>query len=440
MRVLVLSITAGQGHNSTAKALCDYLDGLGAETQILDTFAYLNQLLGDTVSKGYLLSVENLRHIYARVYKLLERRKKNGDRLSATRLTYMLFIRKMKKYIDEYDPDVIVCTHIFSAIIVDILKQRHNIRAETIGIVTDFAFHPYWEEGIHLEYVVVADEQMRLQARRKGYHDEQILPLGIPINPKFSRRTEKREALLSLGLDPDKKTLLMMSGSMGYGNLEETVLELDALKEDFQMLIVCGNNKAAKESIDKLELHKPVINFGFTTNVDLLMDAADCIISKPGGLTTSEALAKKLPMIIVNPIPGQEERNVEFLLNNGAAVTVNDNYSIADLVYVLFHTPGKLAAMEQSAAVISKPNSTRDLCEFIMSMKPMPSAEFKSHEAAVKEEKTKRLKRAGRSGKHAAAGTAGESGRVPDEKDASDASEASETSETSDKKETVLQK
>lgn len=158
MKVLILSITAGQGHNTTATALSSYLETLNAECRVLDTYSYLNKLLGGTVSKGYLLSVENAKTLYAAFYKKLETRKKNANKLSATRLTNMLFINKMKRYIDIYDPDVIVVTHIFAGIIVDIMEQRHTVRAKTIGIITDYTMHPYWEEGLHLDYIVVASE------------------------------------------------------------------------------------------------------------------------------------------------------------------------------------------------------------------------------------------------------------------------------------------
>lgn len=368
MKVLILSITAGQGHNTTAAALNLYLESVGAECRILDTYSYLNKMLSGTVSKGYLLSVENAKFAYARVYKHLEKRKKNANQLSATRLTNMLFTKKMKKYIDIYDPDVIVCTHIFSGMIIDLLKQRHIIRAKTIGIVTDFTMHPYWEEGLHLDYVVIANENMCMSAKKKGFTDEQILPFGIPIHPKFAVNIPKEEARESIGLMPDKLTLLLMGGSMGYGHISETVELLDKIDLDFQIIIVCGSNTAVKNEIDKMQTKKKLINYGFTTNVNILMDAADCIISKPGGLTTSEALAKKLPIIMVNPIPGQEERNVQFLLNNGVAMAISDTNTLDSIIYELFGVPEKLEIMKRSIELIRKPEATKILCDFIMNM------------------------------------------------------------------------
>lgn len=368
MKILILSITAGQGHNSTAAALNSYFESQGSESRILDTYNYLNRLLGGTVSRGYLLSVENAKTLYSTVYKRLEKRKRNANKLSATRLANLLLIKKLKNYIDIYDPDVIINTHIFSGIIIDIMKQRHTIRALTFGIVTDFTMHPYWEEGLHLDYIVIANELMIPAAKRKGYKDNQILPFGIPINPKFAQKTQKRDAKLQLNMDPSKLTLLIMGGSMGYGNIIEIIKNIDSIDLDFQIITVCGNNTELKQSIDKMETKKTIFNYGFTTNIDLLMDSADCLISKPGGLTTSEALAKDLPMIIINPIPGQEERNVEFLLNSGAAMTATDNNPVECIVYELFNNPEKLQLMQKSIKFISKPNSTSVICEYILNL------------------------------------------------------------------------
>ncbi len=368
MKVLILSITAGQGHNTTAAAMGLYLESLGAECRILDTYSYLNKILGGTISKGYLLSVENAKFAYAKVYKHLEKRKKNANKLSATRLTNMLFTKKMKKYIDIYDPDVIVCTHVFSVMIIDLLKQRHIIRAKTIGIVTDFTMNPYWEEGLHLDYVVIANENMYLQAKKKGFSHEQILPFGIPIHPKFSVNISKAEARESIGLDPDTLTLLLMGGSMGYGHLSESLKLLDTIDLEFQIIVVCGNNIETKNAIDKMQTHKKLLNYGYTTNVNVLMDASDCIISKPGGLTTSEALAKKLPMIMINPIPGQEERNIQFLLNNGVAMAISDTNTLDSIIYELFNVPEKLELIKKSIELIRKPEATKTICDFIMNI------------------------------------------------------------------------
>ncbi len=368
MKALVLSITAGQGHNSTAKALCAYLKSIGCEAEMLDTFKYIHPVLGETVSEGYLLMASKAKLVYKGGYRLAEKRKKSKSEASPTRMTGKLMSVKLLRYINDYDPDVIICTHIFAGIILDSLKKKQAIRAKTIGILTDFAFHPYWEEGVNLDYVVTPNERLQAQARKKGFRDEQILPFGIPIHPKFAGSVSAAEARAELGLAIDKPTVLLMSGSMGYGNIEETVTALDSVELDFQLITVCGSNAEAKAKIDSMKTKKRILNLGFVDNVDRLMDASDCIISKPGGLTTSEAMAKGLPMIIVNPIPGQEDRNVTFLTNNGAAMAVSSTMPIDEVIWQLFSDPRRTANMREAIALIAKPNSTRDICEFAKSI------------------------------------------------------------------------
>ncbi|MBO5218547.1 MAG: galactosyldiacylglycerol synthase [Clostridia bacterium] len=364
MKALVLSITAGQGHNSTGKALCAYLESIGCEAEMLDTFNYVNRILGETVSRGYLIAASNAKLAYKGAYRLAEKRKKSRTDVSPTRATGSIMAKKLLKYINNYDPDVIICTHIFAGIIMDVLKAKRETRAKTIGILTDFAFHPYWEEGLNLDYVVTPNELITAQALKKGFTPSQILPIGIPIHPKFARSMPKEEARAELGLDLTKRTVLLMSGSMGYGSIEETVRKLDGVPFDFQLITVCGNNAEAKAKIDAMQTKKRILNLGYVNYVDKLMDAADCIISKPGGLTTSEAMAKRLPMIIVDPIPGQEDRNTEFLTNNGAAMAVSHTAPLDEVLYQMLADPRRIEVMRAAIDIIRKPNSTRDICEF----------------------------------------------------------------------------
>ncbi len=368
MKVLVLSVTAGQGHNSTAKALCAYLESIGCQAEMLDTFEYLNHMLGETVSKGYLLTATNAKLVYKGAYRLAEKRKKSRSEISPTRATGNIMGKKLAKYIDNYAPDVIICTHIFPGIMLDVLKEKERLHAKTVGILTDFMFHPYWEEGANLDYVVTPSEQLLAQAKKKGFTEDQILPFGIPIHPKFSQSITKEQARAELGLDINKRTVLLMSGSMGYGNIEETVNALDSLPFDFQIITVCGSNAEAKTRIDGMKTSKRILNLGYVNYVEKLMDASDCIISKPGGLTTSEALVKGLPMIIVDPVPGQEDRNTQFLTNNGVAMAVSSTTPLDEVVYQMLANPKRIEVMKEAIALLAKPNSTRDICEFVKNL------------------------------------------------------------------------
>ncbi|MBR7185116.1 MAG: galactosyldiacylglycerol synthase [Clostridia bacterium] len=368
MRVLILSVTAGGGHNSTAQAIKTVLDNHAVECRILDTFEYISKPLAKTVSEGYLFITSKAKLAFEEGYRLAERRKRTADEKSNTRRNAKLLSRKLRRYLVIYDPDVIIYTHIFAGVILDVIKAEHGLRAKTVGILTDFVFHPYWEEAVHLDYVVTACDQLGYQAKKKGFSPEQILPMGIPVQEKFTAHTDAGEVRAELGLDREKTTLLLMGGSMGYGNIAATVESLYALDADFQLIVVCGSNEKAKEEVDALPHKKPTVTFGWSREVDRLMDAADLIITKPGGLTTSESLAKRLPMIIVNPIPGQEDRNTEFLLNQGAALAVTDTFPLDEAVWSLLSSPERVALMRAAIDRIRRPNASADIARFVMQL------------------------------------------------------------------------
>ena len=367
MKALILTISAGGGHNSTARAVKRGLEQRGITCEILDVFYYLSKLLGETVSKGYEVTID-LKSAYRTVYRQLEKRRSNSYTMSPTRLTSMAMAQKLRGYIDGFDPDVIVCTHIFPGIMIDALKQLGETRARMVAILTDFDFHPYWEEALRFDYIVTACEYLNDKALKKGFRPDQILPIGIPIDPKFASLPGRDEARKALGLPSERPVALYMSGSMGYGNIEKSVRTIDSSSCDLTTVVICGRNEQAVKKLSRMKLKKDFVILGFTSDVYKYMAAADFIITKPGGLTTSEALASRLPIIIDNPIPGQEERNTEFLLNAGAAMLVTETFSLDDAVHGVVDFPERRRLMRESIDLIRKPNSTSDLCDYISRM------------------------------------------------------------------------
>lgn len=359
MKVLILSITAGEGHNSTAAAIRGAFEAHGCEAEVFDAYRYVSKTLYEVVKKGYLLVTKDFKKLFAKGYAIAENREV-GEKPNFYRIANLQLTKKLGKYIKQYAPDAIIYTHSFLGVVTDLLKTKNIINVPMIGIVTDYTVHPLWEEARSTDKVVVANELLASQLYRKGIRDAQIAPIGIPVRKVFTESIPKARARVQLGL-ADKFTVLLMGGSMGYGNIASVVEELDAIDGDFQIISVCGNNAEAKESIDALYTRKRVLNYGFTGEIPLLMDASDVIITKPGGLTTSEALVKKLPIIICNPIPGHEQRNAQFLLNNGVAMAVDQHIHLADVLYQLLHNPARLPGMVQAIEAIAKPNSTEDL-------------------------------------------------------------------------------
>lgn len=364
MKCLIMSVKAGFGHHSTGQALMDYLSKNNFECEMLDIFEYINPLLADTISDGYLFLTKYLTDFYGRAYTVLDKRDEEYDKLSPVTVVSKLVSRKLKDYVLEFDPDVIIGTHSYACLLMTHLKAKDCIKCPTFGIVTDFTVHPFWE-STNIDYYVTPDRLLNNQMNKKGIPTEKILPFGIPIKSKFSTKIPKSEARRQLMID-DKFTIMIMMGSMGFGNISKHLEKITMLDSDFQILCVCGNNEKGKKEIEQTKWNKTVYTYGFVDNVDVMMDASDCIVTKPGGLTTSELLAKKLPAVIMNPIPGQEDRNMEFLVNSGAAVMATDTFPVDEALYELMTNPWRLDLLEQSVCHIGKPNSTKDVCDFVL--------------------------------------------------------------------------
>ena len=368
MKVLILSITAGQGHNATGKAVSDYLKSQGVQCATLDTYEYAAPLIKEAVDKGYLLNVSYTPELFGKMYRMAEKKPYHRYQMpfSFLRMVNRRFAAEIIELVDEYQPDAIVCTHVFAAAVVNVLKASYHLQAITVGVITDFTVHPFWEDTPHLDYYVTASEYLAYQLLKKGLDASKMLPFGIPIHPKFSEKLPQAEARRQLGLAEDGKTILIMGGSMGHGHFDELITRLDKLPIDFQLLVICGSNDAMRQKLTALETAKPIQVYGFVDNVDVFMDASDCLIGKPGGLTTSEALAKELPMIMVDPIPGQEERNVEFLLNNGLALSVSDTLPVEEAVYYLLYNDGRREVLVDTVRRLGKKHSAKRLGDFLI--------------------------------------------------------------------------
>lgn len=362
MRLLVLSVRAGYGHHSTGMAVIEQFEKHGYECEMLDIFDYINRHLGNSIQDGYLLSTKYLSETYGKVYGRLTKKDEPYDKRSITAILSSLVSKKLEKFVEEFAPDIIIGTHSYAGVVISILSKRGIISCPTIGIVTDFTVHPFWESTF-LDYYVIPDMLLTYEMGKKGIPQEKLLPIGIPIRSQFASGTDKQEARKTLGIE-NKKTILVMMGSMGYGNIKKTLVEMDNYPADFQIICVCGSNKKAKSDIEEYAWKKAVYTYGFVDNVSVMMDASDFIISKPGGLTTSETLAKGLPMITMNPLPGQEDRNLNFLVNNGAAIMVNSTYTVSEALHQLLSCPWREEHLRESVRHLGKPNAAADLYEF----------------------------------------------------------------------------
>ncbi|MDR3149804.1 MAG: galactosyldiacylglycerol synthase, partial [Oscillospiraceae bacterium] len=313
MRVLILSVTTGGGHNAAADSIeAEFIRRreLGEDIDVFkeDFFQYINKFFYDVMDKGYLFVTRYFPALFGKSYDTLE--SAENLRKAALALSGSEFlVDRFSHYFRGDMPDVILTTHVFCTLTLNDLKARGLIRCPVIGVMTDYCIHPYWEDCDFMDYLVIADELFSGAAVARGIPERKLLPLGIPVRPKFLHREDKRGARLALGLDPDQTTVLVMGGSMGYGNIPETCESILNLDRDYQVAAICGKNEKTVKELQKIS-NTNLFPIGYANNVELYMDAADCIVTKPGGLTCTELLVKNLPAILVNPIPGPESRNI----------------------------------------------------------------------------------------------------------------------------------
>lgn len=363
MKALILSVKAGYGHHSTGLAMKDCLNAHGIDCEMLDTLEYISRFLGEGVQDGYLIATKYLKEAYGRVYDTLDKKDEPPKSYSPEAMITKFLSKKLEKYMMDYAPDFVIGTHSYAAVLMTVLHKRGVLDCPTFGIVTDFTIHPFWESS-KLDYYVLPDGLLTSAAEKKGISPSRVLPFGIPVRDQFAVKNDKDEMKEKLGLS-EKPVVLIMMGSMGFGDMTGVIEACDRYDYDYQIVVICGNNDKAKRAIDDRHWSKNVRCLGFVGNVDEYMDTAELIITKPGGLTTSEAMAKGLPLILMNPIPGQEDRNMEFLVNSGAAMMISKTFPLESALYQFFEYPWRREIMEKAVSEIGKPDSTQRLYGFI---------------------------------------------------------------------------
>jgi processive 1,2-diacylglycerol beta-glucosyltransferase len=366
MKVLILSMTVGQGHNSASKAIAGYLEQKGHECDILDTYKFLNRAIGEAFDKGYTLMGRIWPSLNENIYSTAEKYNgRAGMKMYFPWLFADMNKQKLKKYIEDYEPDVIICTIVMTAMIVSLLKDSGMVdkRIKTVGIVTDYSLHPFWEYT-DMDYFVCPNELMVPAVVNRGIPREKILPFGIPIDIKYSKRMPTNKARKKLGLEKDIFTILMSAGGMGFAGMLATAKELDEL-EDIQLVAVCGTNTRLRAKMNEIRFRNNVEVLGFVDNMDEYLDACDIFITKPGGLSTSEAIAKRKPLLLTKPMPGVENMNLAFLVNHSLAVHANKYQPETEVIAQLRKNDQKLDEMKIAQGRWGKKDSAIALGEFL---------------------------------------------------------------------------
>lgn len=360
MKLLLLSTATGEGHNSAAAALQEALKPYG-EAVIMDVLKSGKRDASSKVSRLYTRLTLSLPGFFGFLYHM-------GELVSSSRrrspIYYLnsLYAGSLYQKIQLLQPDGIICTHIFGAQAITHLREKYGLHIPCVGIMTDYTCSPFWEETRLDSYIIPAKALMD-EFVQKGIPKEKLIPLGIPVRKAFRTEGDKEEARRRLGLCGTKHLFVVTGGSMGYGDIKTLVLSLISQMPDAQVAVLCGRNEVLYQKLSRMERVRP---FGYTDQVDVFMDAADVLLTKSGGLTTSEALAKRVPLVLTHPIPGCEQKNTAFLCSLGAAVTADSADDAARAALKLATDPEAARRMLERQRTYFKRESTEKIAEYLV--------------------------------------------------------------------------
>lgn len=371
-KILIFYGSYGGGHLSAAKSIRDYIEKNYSDSQVelVDCVEYVNKLFNKLTTKAYKDFSKNARWIWKHLYYDSE----SGSLSRICNTINRLMAIKLNRLIQEFQPDLIISTHPFSSQMCAILKEKGKLNCKVATILTDYAPHNQWlVKSEFIDYYFVAQQGMVDDLVSRGVNKDKIHVTGIPLSSRFLQSYNKQKILEDYGLTSDKNTILFFAGGeFGFGK-DKTFNRLKAIIDNLpnlQVVAVAGRNAKMKERFDELvkttRTESNVKILSFTNQVPELMSVSDLVITKPGGLTTTESLASGLPLIIIDPLPGQEEENAEFIENSGAGIWVKDSDNIETILLNIFNNPDKLENMKSKAILIAKKNSTQNIVETLL--------------------------------------------------------------------------
>jgi len=361
-----LSASVGVGHTAAANAVRAALVRLDAqvETQTVDSYKYAASIFSKVVADGYIGMVKTVPQLYRYIYDRAER----ATHVPAFRRWLNQYTAaNLRALVNESRPDVVVCTHAFPCGVMSEYKRQFDPALPVVGIVTDFVVHPFWIYA-NVDAYAVATAEMRQALVARGVERERILVSGIPVDARFERpRLPVEELRAALSLPPNRANVLMMAGGLGIGPLELMMRALGGLEFPVAGTIIVGRNGGLERRVlaaaERTEY--PLRIFGFVDNVYDYMHASDVLLSKPGGLTSSEALSAELPMVLVKPLPGQEERNTRYLVAKRAAIRARGERQLAQAVLEVLTSPERRAQLHESMRALRRPEAAHAVAQRI---------------------------------------------------------------------------
>ena len=373
-KILIFYGSYGGGHLSAAKSIKEYMETNfdDVKIELVDCIEYINKYLNKLSTMAYAEMAKKAPWAWKHVYNDSQK----GPLATISNTSNKLMSRRLNKLLQEFNPDLVISTHPFGSQMCSILKKRKKITCKLATIMTDFAPHNQWLVGSeYVDYFFVAHEQMKEEISKLGIDANKIFVTGIPISSKFLENFDREEIFKKYNLSPDKETFLFFAGGeygLGKNTTYMVLKAIIRLFKDTQVVAIAGRNEKMQEKfsnlVEQTNSSDRIKVLSFTQDVPSLMHIADLVITKPGGLTITESLACKLPIVIVNPIPGQEEENAQFLVDNNVAIWIHKKDNIARALKNLYRHPEIVENMRKNSSLLSKKYSTEAICRILISL------------------------------------------------------------------------
>lgn len=376
-RIVILSASVGSGHVRAAKAIESALAGLMPDATIaqVDALDLTNGAFRRAYGAGYFKAVRTAPRFVGWMYDFLDHPSDHGAATFTRQLFERINFTRLSRLLTEQTWDLAICTHFLPAALISRLRRRETIHFPQAVVVTDFDVHGLWITR-PTDRFFVATEEARANLASQDVEERDIQVTGIPIDPAFSQPMDRAEAASRFHLAADRPIVLQMGGGFGVGSIERIHRSILQIQRPLQVVVVNGRNTQAVEvltSMDHDPKHLRKI-LGHTDKMHELLKAADVVVTKPGGLTTAESLACGCPMVIAEPIPGQEDRNADFILENGCGIKVNNLASLTHKLESLLDDPARLGRMRAAALRAARPGAALDIargCIQILNHQPI---------------------------------------------------------------------
>ena len=375
-KILIFYASYGGGHLNAAKSIKERIDKNynNYETELIDCMKYVNKPIEAITTAAYREMAKKMPWAWGKIYSDSQK----GPLAHISSKSNQILAIKLLKLLREKQPDLIISTHPFGSQMCAYLKRKGKISAKIATIMTDFSPHDQWlVENEHTDYFFVAHDKMKEYLMSKNIPSNKIFATGIPISARFLQTYDKKEILKELNLKEGKKNILFFGGGeygLGKARTIEIFKHLVENFDNIQVIAIAGKNEKMKSEFEKIveenNKQESIKVLSFTNKVPELMSISDLVVSKPGGLTTSESLASNLPMIIINPIPGQEEENAEFLESKGTGIWLRKNNSYNEVLKSIIDDSSKLNEMKKNTKLLAKKHSTEDICNVLLGTVP----------------------------------------------------------------------